>query len=56
MDYSIKSYLDLAYPENQIEVIVESKTRLSIPPGSINLEVIKENAGNDLMITVKPES
>lgn len=51
--YSIKSYLDLTYPNNQIEVVISHRVTLSRFPRNIDLEyTIKEK--NNVIITIAP--
>jgi hypothetical protein len=50
--HGIKSWLNLNYPTNHMNVVVQSESRLEVFPGDIILEVEKET-NNDIAITVR---
>lgn len=50
MDYTIKTYLDQRYPQNQIEIVVLSRAPIAKRPDEINLKV--KNLGVDQYLII----
>lgn len=54
-DFSIKSWLDLNHPTNQMEVIVHNRSKLALWPAELNLTWEKGDARN-VMIMIRYDS
>ncbi len=49
-DYSIKSWLNLNYPNNHMKVVVHSRSRPTLCPSDLDLEIKTEEDGNVVII------